>query len=315
MQLAGATRVCMKILSDNMRGSLMMTAAMAGFTLNDTCMKAVTATMPLYQAIFLRGLLTIALLVAFSGYLGGLKFALPRRDAVIISIRTLAEVGSTVTFLTALMHMPLANLSAIMQSQPLAITLAAAIIFRERIGWRRILAIGIGFIGVMMIVKPGTESFTIWAAVGVLCVLIVVVRDLSTRQLSPAVNAVTVAFHAATAVTGLALLIVPFSGWEPVGLREAAAIAAASVFLIAGYLFIVAAMRIGEIGVIAPFRYTALVFALILGWLIFRQLPGGWTMAGALIVVATGIYTFYRERTVAKRAAAAAAISVARGAD
>lgn len=305
----------MKELSANMRGSLLMIAAMAAFTVNDTCMKAATATLPLYQAILLRGLITMVALVLIAPYLGGLRLRLPRRDAAILAIRTLAEVGATVTFLTALMHMPLANLSAILQSLPLAVTLAAAIFFREPVGWRRMVAIGIGFAGVMLIVRPGTEAFDIWAVLGVVSVGFVVVRDLSTRQLSSAATSVSIAFQSAAAVTAMAAITTPFSGWEPLDLHEAAAIAGASLFLVAGYLTIVTATRVGDIGVIAPFRYTALVFAIFLGWISFGQLPDGWTTAGALIVVTMGIYTFYRERALARGAVAAAALSVARPPD
>ena len=120
------------ILSDNLRGALYMMVAMAAFTLNDSGMKAATETMPLYEAIALRGGLTVAMLAMLGAAMGGLRHRLTRRDAAIIAVRTIAEIAATGLFLTALMHMPLANLSAILQSLPLAVTLGAALVLRRK---------------------------------------------------------------------------------------------------------------------------------------------------------------------------------------
>ena len=286
----------MALQNDNMRGSALMVAAMAAFTVNDACMKAVTVTMPLYQAILLRGLLTVAMLLLIARYLGGLKFRLGRKDAAMVAIRSLAEVAGTVTFLTALRHMPLANISAILQVLPLAVTLAAAVVLRERIGWRRMSAILVGFAGVLMIVRPGTDGFDTWALLALLSVACVVVRDLATRRLSAQVPSVTVAVFAAASVAAMAGVTVPFTDWAPVSLTQSAQIVGASGFLIVGYLSIVMAMRVGDISVVAPFRYSALVVAIALGWLVFGQFPDAWTLTGSAIVIATGVYAFYRER-------------------
>ncbi len=286
----------MEIRSDNMRGALLMAAAMAAFTVNDTFMKLVTADVPLFQAILLRGLTTLVLLLVVARYLGGLKLRLGRRDAVIVAIRSLGEVAGTATFLTALQHMPLANLSAIMQSLPLAVTLVAALVLKERVGWRRMAAIVVGFAGVMLIVRPGPEGFDFWALIGIASVACVVVRDLSTRQLSSAVPSVTVAFYSAVAVTLMGAVVVPIQGWKPLDIPAAMTIFGAAAFLIVGYITSVMTMRVGDIAVVAPFRYTALIFALGLGWLFFGEFPDALTLAGAAIIIATGVYTFYRER-------------------
>ncbi|MCR9152443.1 MAG: DMT family transporter [Rhodobacteraceae bacterium] len=291
-------------ISDNMRGAGLMMAAMAGFTLNDAFMKAVTQTLPLYQAIFLRGLLTLALLVPLAHVTGGLRLTLPRADRRLVGLRSVAEIGATVLFLTALMHMPLANLSAILQSLPLAVTLGAALFLGEPVGWRRLSAILIGFAGVLLIVRPGSADFNIWALAGVGAVACVVLRDLSTRRMSSALPSVTVAIYAAATVMLLGAAMTPFGGWSPVGPGEAGYLAAAAVCLVMGYVFIVSAARTGDIGTVAPFRYTALLWAIGLGWLVFGDFPDPLTLAGAAIVVATGIYTFHRERRLGRVAAA-----------
>ena len=192
-------------LSDNARGSLWMGIAMGAFTLNDTCMKAVTETMPLYQAMFLRGLLTTILIAVIGMRAGTLRFDWAPSDRFWMALRTVGEVGGTLAFLTALRHMPLANLSAILQSLPLAVTLAAALLMREPVGWRRLAAILVGFCGVLLIVRPGTEGFDRWSLLGLVSVAFVVLRDLSTRRMSAGLTSITVAFSAAVSVTVVAL--------------------------------------------------------------------------------------------------------------
>ena len=130
------------MLTDNTRGALLMMASMAGFTLNDTFMKALSGEMPLFQLIFLRGILTTLAIGAMAWYVGALHLRIPRRDRALITLRMFAEIGSAYFFLTALYNMPLANVSAIMQSLPLVVTLAAALFFGEPLGWRRMTAIG-----------------------------------------------------------------------------------------------------------------------------------------------------------------------------
>lgn len=287
--------------ADNHRGILLMVVAMAAFTLNDTCMKAVNADLPLFQAIFLRGVLTTAGLGLIAWRTGVLPLRLPRRDRQLVAWRILGEVASTITFLLALRHMQLASLSAIMQSLPLAVTLAAAVLLGAPVGWRRMAAILVGFCGVLMIVRPGTDGFDHWALLGLASVGFVVLRDLTTRGLSRDVPSAGVALLAAASVTLTAMLALPFEGWVPVTPVAWVKITAAAGFLIVGYLTIVMTMRVGDIAIIAPFRYTALIFALILGWLVFGQFPDGWTLAGSVIVMATGAYTFHRERVAARR--------------
>ena len=166
--------------SDNARGALFMSVAMTAFTVNDACMKAVTETLPLYQAI-----LCTAALIVIALRMGGLRISVEPGDRKWLILRTLGEVGGTLTFLTALSHMPLANISAIMQFLPLAVTLAAALFLHEPIGWRRLLAILFGLAGVLLIVRPGTEGFDRWALMGLASVGCVVLRDLATRRSLP----------------------------------------------------------------------------------------------------------------------------------
>lgn len=285
-------------VSDNLRGALFMGVAMAAFTINDMLMKLVTQDLPLFQSITMRGGLTVVALGLMVITMAQGQFRLPRADSRIVGIRAVAETAATFTFIAALMHMPLANLSAILQSLPLLVTLSAALFFGDRIGWRRMTAIAIGFIGVLIIIRPGTTGFDIWSLVGLASVATVVVRDLATRQLSRAIPSVTVAFWTSVLLTLTAGLMSLWEGWIMPQTLTLFLIPAAAVGVIAGYLTIIRAMRVGDLGFVAPYRYTALLWAIVLGYLAFGEFPDRWTLIGSAIVVATGIFTIWRESKV-----------------
>jgi drug/metabolite transporter (DMT)-like permease len=287
-------------LSDNARGAVLMSVAMAAFTINDTAMKLVMQTVPLFQAIGLRGVLATFALLLIGWRMGSLRLNLPRRDLGLLGLRSLAEVLGTLTFLAALNHMPLANLSAILQVLPLAVTLAAALFLGDRVGWRRMTAILVGFAGVLIIIRPGPAGFDIWALVGLASVACVVVRDLVTRRMSASLPTVTVALTAAVTVLVMGGIGTAVEGWQPVGGREWLLLAGAAAALIVGYLTVVMTMRVGEISFVAPFRYTALLWAMALDFVIFGHVFDAFTMVGAALVVGTGIFTFWRERQLSR---------------
>jgi drug/metabolite transporter (DMT)-like permease len=299
-------------LSPNLRGALYMTLSMAAFTLNDACVKLVAETVPLFQVIFLRGLGTTILLAIFVQMTTGLRPSWPRRDRPLIAGRTLAEIAAMVTFTLALTNMAIANATAILAALPLVVTLGAALVFGDRVGWRRLSAICIGFVGVLLIVQPGTDGFNIWSLLVLLSVLVITARDLFTRAFSPAVPTMTVAVLTAGAVCLVGGVLSLFTPWVALDLREAALIAAAAVLIIGGYVFGIMVMRVGEVGFVSPFRYTSLIFALILGLVVFDEFPNALALIGGVIVVSTGIFTLLRERMVARasrRSAAKAAIT------
>lgn len=285
-------------LSDNTRGILLMCGSMLAFTLNDTFVKAVTEDgMPLFQAIVLRGIVsTIGLLVIASRSPGGFYLLPKGRDRLFLSLRTVGEVTSTLTFLVALTHMPLANLSAIMQSLPLAVTLAAAFLLKSPIGWRRLTAITVGFFGVLLIIRPGAADFDRWSVLGLVSVACIVLRDLATRSFSVNLPSTTGAIWASVAVTVMGLIGVAGEGWQPLTLQGVVETSAAAALLIVGYLSAIKVMRVGDLAVVAPFRYTSLLFAILLGWARFGTLPDQMTLIGGAIVVASGIYMLVRER-------------------
>ncbi|MGF1632176.1 MAG: DMT family transporter [Kiloniellaceae bacterium] len=297
--------------TDNVRGAFFMAVAMAGFVLNDTMMKLVFGDLELFQAIFMRGLLLSLLIGAVALARRELVYRPSRADARTLGLRVAGEIGSAVCFLTALYHMPIANAMAIIQAIPLAITLAAALVFGEKVGWRRYSAIAAGFAGVMIIVRPGAEGFNVYAFWALASVGFMVLRDLSTRSFSHAIPSLFVAFVTAVLTAAFAGAVALTRAWQPLGLEQFALLSASAGFLFFGYLFSIKAMRVGEVAVVSPFRYTIMIWAILLGIFVFGEFPDEWTLVGAAIVVVTGIYTFYRERRLLQRAAIDTAVAAA----
>ncbi|MET4102838.1 drug/metabolite transporter (DMT)-like permease [Roseovarius sp. MBR-78] len=291
--------------SDNLTGALLMMGSMAAFTFNDAMMKSLSGQVPLFQVLFLRGVLTTVLVAIIAWWMGALARRLPRADWAPVFWRMVGEVGSAYFFISALFNMPIANISAIMQALPLTITLAAALFFREPVGWRRMVAILAGFVGVMLIVRPGTEGFTVYSVYGLAAVAFVTLRDLATRRLSREVPSMLVTLITSASIMVFFGLASVSQGWAPVDGRAALLIGGASVMIIGGYLCSIMVMRVGEISFVAPFRYTSLLWALLLGWVVFGDWPQVLTLVGAAIVVASGVFTLYREAQVSRRARAA----------
>lgn len=286
----------MAVLSDNIRGALLMTGGMCAFTVNDAFMKSLSGVIPLFQAVLLRGIGAMICLTIMCRVMDQLHFNLPRRDWGLILLRTLGEVGGTYFFLTALFHMPIANVSAILQALPLAVSLAATLFLGEALGWRRFAAIAIGFVGVVLIIQPGGADFSSYSIYALIAVACITLRDLAVRRMSVQVPVVFVALIAAIGVTALGAIGSLFITWQPMSATSAMQIGGATICLIFGYIFSVSAMRSGEISFVAPFRYTSLLVALILGMMVFDEWPNVLTVLGASIVVATGLFTLWRER-------------------
>ncbi len=282
-------------LSNNIKGAIAMTIAMAGFTINDALVKSTLDTLNAGQVMFVRGAMSSVLIFALAARVGALR---PLSVAVngVVALRVAAEIAATITFVVALTVVPLGNATSVLQFMPLAVTLGAAIFFKEPVGWRRWSAILAGFIGVMIIIRPGVEGFTPASILLVACVMFAASRDLLTRRLPAEIPTVFVTMVTTFGITIIGgLLIVPLGGWHPMTIGVFSRLALASVILLVGYHAIITAMRIGEISFVAPFRYTGLLWAIALGFLMFGDIPDRYMLLGAGIVVLSGLYTFYRE--------------------
>lgn len=287
--------------SVNMRGALFMVLAMAGYVFNDAFMKGLSQDMGMGQAIFLRGLVA----TTFISFIAWRSKALrPARMMFrpTIMLRTLSESAATVVFLTALAVIPLANASAILQALPLATTIGAVIFLKESVGWRRWIATIVGFIGILIIIRPGTAGYDAYTLLVVAAVIFSAIRDLSTRVMGNLVPSLflSVLIAAAVTVTGLIMWIVDGNA-APVDAGHAVMIVSAAVFILIGYQFLVLATREGDMSFIVPFRYTSLLWSIFLGALFFAEFPDFLTILGSAIIVMTGLYTLYRERRVTIR--------------
>jgi drug/metabolite transporter (DMT)-like permease len=293
------------LLSPNLRGALFMVVAMSGFTLNDAITKVASDSMNMAQVMLIRG----AFASLFVGLLAWQRGALALPGSMLqpmVAIRVIGEAGATASFLIALAHLPIANVSAVLQALPLAVTMGAALVFKEGVGWRRWLAIAIGFAGVLIIVRPGFEGFSIYSLLALACVACCAVRDLATKRIPQAIPTLLVSTTTALAMTMLgAVLLLPMGGWTPMTGESTAFLALAAVLVVIGYQFIIMAMRVGDISFIAPFRYTALLWSILLGLFIFGDVPDLPMILGASIIVCSGLYALYRERIVGRRKTAA----------
>ncbi|WP_158970896.1 DMT family transporter [Chachezhania sediminis] len=283
-------------MSPNARGALIMVAAMASFGISDICIKATGGSLPVIQIMVLRAVLTTIGIFFLARALGGLRFDQSRRDWIIIGIRSTCEFLAAIFFFAALFRMKFANVAAVLQVLPLAVTLGAVLFYGEKVGWRRAMAILAGFVGVLIIIRPGPEGFDTGALYVLVTVFVVAIRDLSVRKLSPSVPSLTVTFAASAAVLIFSAITSVGIDWAPVDPRTGILIAASSIFVTGGYLFSVMAMRVGEISFVAPFRYSSLLIALVLGWLLFGEWPTPVTLMGAGVVVASGLFMFARQR-------------------
>ena len=281
-----------------------MAAAMAAFNINDAITKAVSAEMNFGQVMLVRGLFAIVLIAALALHQRALR---PLRTLMMkaVVLRVAGEVGGTILFLAAIVNLPLANATAILQVLPLAITLGAALTFGDPVGWRRWLAIAAGFIGVLIIVRPGVEGFNQFSLFALVSVIFCAIRDLATKRIPAPIPSLFVTLLTTVSVTVAgAAILVPLGGWTPPSGRALALLAFAATLLLIGYQCIIMALRIGDISAAAPFRYSALLWAMLLGYLVFGDRPDAMMVTGAAIIVLSGFYAFYRERVRARPVAA-----------
>ena len=287
----------------NTRAALLMTLSMGCYALNDTCMKALGADLPLGQLLFYRGVLTSALVGAWVAWRGLWRVRLDAVDWWRVALRTTGEVAAAFFFISALFHMPLANATAVLQALPLTVALGAAVFLGEPLGWRRMTAILLGFVGVLLIVRPGPEGFNAYTLFALAAVGAITLRDLATRRIAGTVPTMVVVLFASLGVMMLGAVLGPAETWLALRPVHVGLLALSAGFILLAYVLTVQVMRMGDAGATAPFRYTGLLWALVLGYLAFDEWPNALTMAGAGLVVATGVFTYYRERALARAAA------------
>ncbi len=287
-----------------------MVMAMAAFSLEDMFIKSASNAVPVGEVLMLFG---VGGTLAFTimTLRGGQTIFHPQILSRPILLRAVFEVMGRLFFTLAIVFTPLSSASAILQATPLVVVMGAAIFLGERVGWRRWGAILIGFSGVLLIIRPGFESFEVSSLLAVLGMLGFAGRDLATRAAPPVLSNLQLGIYGFLILipTGMFILyfdIGPVNSafgvhdlmW--VSLASALQIVAATVFGVMAYYWLTIAMRNGDVSVVAPFRYTRIVFALILGVIIFGERPDPLTLLGIVIIVSSGIYTLLRSRRARK---------------
>ncbi|GAA0285867.1 DMT family transporter [Rhodovulum strictum] len=285
---------------DNMRGIALMVAAMAAFALEDMFVKSAAATLPVGQILAMLGAggaVIFGVMALARGQRLWSRVLLTRP----VLLRNLGEVSGTLGFVYAIALTPLSTASAILQATPLVVTLGAALFMGAQVGWRRWVAILVGLCGVLLIIRPGLEGFQPASLFAVLGVFGLALRDLATRATPRSVSSLQLSAYGFGMLVPLGLLVMAVER-GPVALDAplAGLMAGALVLGVAGYYAIVEAMRVGEVAVVTPFRYTRLVFALGIGVVVFGERPDAATLCGAAIIIGSGLYTLWRERALSK---------------
>jgi drug/metabolite transporter (DMT)-like permease len=272
------------------RGGMLMSLSMFCFILNDTVTKLLSTKVGIGEFVFLRGLFATAMilgLVALTGHFRRLHLALDR----VVVVRALFDLLATGLFIAALFHMPLPNVTAVMQAVPITATLMTMIAFKERVEAWQLGAIVVGLIGVLLIIKPGTSGFNPAVALAAAAMVAVAIRDLVTRRIGPQIPSAVVTLTTAFLVMLGGALWSAVEGLAPMAPQTAATLALAAAFLIAGQLLMVQAVRVAGIAATTPFRYTNVVWALVLGWAIFGFIPDSLAFIGIVLIAGSGLYT------------------------
>ena len=282
---------------DNLRGATLMVLAMLGFAIEDSFIKLMGDALPVGQILMMLGAggaLVFAVVVLLQGR------ALFEREMLTtpVLLRAVGEIFGTMCFISAIVFTPLSTASAILQATPLVVTLGAALFLGEAVGWRRWAAISVGFMGVLMIIRPGLDGFSPLSLFAVGGVFGLALRDISTRKIPQTLSSMQLSFLGFVVLipAGVALLWITDQSMAPLDARLWLLIAASIGIGVFAYYGIVAAMRVGEVSFVTPFRYSRLIFAMVIGVAFFGERPDALTVLGGGIIVASGIYTVLRER-------------------
>lgn len=284
--------------SHALRAVLMMVGASGCFVLNDALIKYLGQAIPAAQLIFLRSAVVVALMLLLAwrqGVIGQLPQILTPR----VLLRSAADALGTAMYLLSLFQLPLANATAINQAAPLFMTLFAVLFLRERASASRWAAVLIGFVGILLVVRPSSDGFNAWALLCLAGTLLHALRDLLTRRLDKRLPSLVVTLSSALSLGLLAAVFLPFQPqpWKTLTLPLLGLIVLGAGFLCCAFLLLIACLRLGEISLTAPFRYSGLLFAVLLGFVVWGDVPDVWGWGGIALLIASGLLVMRGERT------------------
>lgn len=276
------------------RGILLICTAVALFAGLDATAKYLGRSLPVAEVVWARYLTHFLLMLALLGPSRGLDLVRTRRLAVQV-VRALLLVGCSFLFMSSLLYLPLAEASAITFVSPLILTALSVPLLKEYVGPRRWIAVGIGFIGMLIIIRPGGGLLHWAVALPLTMAVMYAFYQLLTRLIANQEQPLTTLFYSAVVGTIATSAVVPFVWHTPTDWLELALLALTGVLGGTGHLALIKAFEVAPASVLAPFTYSQLVWALLLGYLAFGEFPDRWSLIGMAVIVGSGIYVIYRE--------------------
>ncbi|MDT1062895.1 DMT family transporter [Paracoccus sp. CPCC 101403] len=299
---------------ENFRAAMLMLVSMVLFAAEDMFIKLLSAELPFAEVLGIVGLLGLICFWTALRLQGGRLWT---RDLLrpLVVLRNLSEAVGSIGIVVALALTELSSTSAIMQALPLAIVLGAALFLGEPVGWRRWTAIAAGFVGVLLVLRPGLSSFEPASLMALVAVVGLAARDIATRRIPSQIHSLQLAASAffAILVASIAMGLVLGQEFVMPTPRQGLLFIACMAVGVGGYALLVTATRLGEASALAPFRYARLVFALTLAVIVFGERPDTLTLTGAAIIVASGCYAMWREAVLRRRQLRAAGFEPLRG--
>lgn len=287
---------------NSLKGPLLMVAAMAGFAIEDAFVKVLAIDLPPGQiALALGAGGALAFWVALRRAGEPLFHPSALKGAALL--RNLSEMGAAMCMILGVALVPLSIVSSILQAMPLVVTMGAAVFLGEAVGWRRWSAIGLGFVGVLLILRPGTEGFDSLALIPLAAVVFLSIRDIATKRVPDGISALQLSGWGFLAVIPGGLLLLLLRAEAPVmpNTMQSGLLVANVAIGVVAYMMLVLSTRAGNIAATTPFRYSRLVFAMLLGVIFFGERPDAWTLTGSAIIVVAGLYTLMREIRLNRR--------------
>lgn len=272
-----------------------MIGATMMFSLADMQMKLAASVLPTTETMFYRSFvatLVVATVAAINGHFRNWQSALSRAMA----LRAGSDAGASLLFQSALARMPFADIMAVLQLQTLSLTAGSALFLGETVGWRRWSAIAVGLVGGLLIIKPGTSAFNWWAIAAIGCVLFATAREIATRKISPLAPVPVIMVISSGVVTLASLAGAVIQPWSMPDRMELLMMIGAGFFSAAGQFCMISSVRAAPLSVVSPFRYASMIWALLIGYGIWRQIPDRASFIGIAAIAAAGLFTFYRER-------------------
>ncbi len=281
----------------NRRGIIAMCTAMACFMTNDTLVKLVAEDLPSGQMIAIRGAFATVMVftwLVIAGHARQIRMA----ASPLVAARAGLEAIVAFLFITAIASMPIADITAIFLITPLLITALSGPLLKEKVGWRRWSAVAAGFLGMLLVVKPGGAGFVAGSATAMALASVVfcAIRDMVTRFIDPRIPTIVITLTTCVAVALFGAAMIPFQGWVIPSLTHVGLLFAAATVVVVGNHAMILSFRGVEVSLVSPFRYSVMVWAIVSGITVFGEWPDATSWVGIALIVGAGLYTLHRER-------------------